>query len=415
MHDTVQNAATTPFRLGDWTVFPDTGRITRGQETTVLEPKVMGLLLLLVHADGAVLSRTEIETVLWADVFVGEDTVARTVSRLRRALGDSARNPVYIETLPKRGYRLLVPVIPVKHEETRTAAPARRSRLVWAVVACLMAAGIAAYVVTLGPQGRSDAERLTARADDLYMQFTHNNNEAAIALYEKVLAMDKDHAPAQAGLANALVQRVIRWPTTQDIPGASSLSEALERDMHQSAPATKTLARATALAERAVRLAPRDSDALKALGFAYTAQDRIEEAEEIYRRALDVNANAWEVMINLSEIYTIQGDRTKSLAMLEQAFDTMARVYHEEPQRVGPWQAAVGVLVGKRKEEAGMPEDAEIWYRRTLEISPYEPEATGRLAALLRQAGDSVQANRLCATLKEKLGADPECPVSEAP
>ena len=120
-------------------------------------------------------------------------------------------------------------------------------------------------------------------------------------------------------------------------------------------------------------------------------------------------------MINLSEIYSIKGQNAESIHMLEQAFETMARLYPEEPQRVGPWQAAVGALVGKKKEEAGAPQEAEIWYRRTLEISPFEPEATWRLAALLREAGDLAQANRLCATLREKLGDKQSCPVVEAP
>ena len=131
-----------------------------------------------------------------------------------------------------------------------------KPRFALALAAYLAIAALAIYLLMPAPQPNSEAESLTARANDLYMQFTRSNNEAAIALHEKVLAMDKDYAPAQAGLAKALVQR----------------------DMHQTEPATKTLSRATALAERAVRLAPRDADALKALGFAYTAQNRIDEA-----------------------------------------------------------------------------------------------------------------------------------------
>lgn len=402
----------TPFQLGDWTVFPETGRIQRGDEAAALEPKVMGLLQLLAKADGAVLSREEIEKQLWAQVIVGEDTVARTVSRLRRALGDRAQNPAYIETLPKRGYRLLVPVSEVATPAPAMPAATRRPALTLAAVLIIAIAGcLALFLVLQRPAPGSDAAKLSARADNLYMQFTHSNNEAAIALYEKALAMDKDFAPAQAGLANALVQRVIRWPSWSSVAGARSLQEALERDMHQSASATKILARATALAERAVRLAPRDADALKALGFAYTAQNRLDLAEEIYLRAISLDEDAWEAMINLGEIYTIKQDSGRSLAMLEQAFDTMARVYHEEPQRVGPWQAALGVLVGKKKEQVGAPQEAELWYRRTLEISPYEPEATSRLAALLREAGDVAQANRLCSTLTEKIGPTAGCPT----
>src|SRR5438270_13793337 len=47
---------------------------------------------------------------LWPGVIVGEDSLARTVSKLRQALGDDAKAPRYIETIAKRGYRLLVEV-----------------------------------------------------------------------------------------------------------------------------------------------------------------------------------------------------------------------------------------------------------------------------------------------------------------
>ncbi|TNE67537.1 MAG: tetratricopeptide repeat protein [Alphaproteobacteria bacterium] len=399
-----------PFRIGGWTVFPETGRIGMGDNIVTLEPKVMGLLLLLAKADGALLSREQIEQDLWGGMILGEDTVARTVSRLRRALGDDAKKPLYVETLPKRGYRLLVPVVACGDRRPARSLLRMRPGMLVASAAALVAALCTALILySQAPAQDSKISELTARADDLYMQFTRSDNEAAITLYERVLAMDGDYAPAQAGLANALVQRVIRWPNTPAGAGAASVQEALGRDMNQTDTARKILARATALAERAVRLAPRDPDALKALGLAYTMQGHIDRAEEIYRRAIAIDPNAWESMINLSEIYQIRQEPARSVAMLQAAFEAMDRQYGNEPQRVGPWQAAVGVLIGKWKEEAGLPQEAELWYRRTLEISPYEPEATRRLASLLRNAGDDAQANRLCATLVEKLGPANGC------
>lgn len=402
MKHTPQHA---PFKVGDWTVHSDTGRLVRGDETVSLEPKVMGLLMLLAGANGAVLSRREIEERLWAGVVVGEDTVARTVSRLRAALGDSAKDPAYIETLPRRGYRLLLPVT-----AGVSTKPSPKIPVLLAVVGLATVVALALFIVLKPREAEpSKAAALTARANDLYIQFTQQDNETAIALYEKALALDTDLAAAQAGLANALVQRVIRWPSTPFATGASSVQEALSRDMHQSDSAMRILARATALAERAVRLTPRDADALKALGLVYAMQNRIDLAEEIYLRAIEVDETAWESMVNLSEIYDIKGDQQQSVLMLEAAFETMGQVYDQEPQRVGPWQAAIGALIGKKKEDAGRLEEAELWYRRTLEIAPYEPEATKHLAAILRQAGDEAQAEQLCSVLVEKLGPEHGC------
>ncbi|MEJ2273891.1 MAG: winged helix-turn-helix domain-containing protein, partial [Woeseiaceae bacterium] len=86
------------FRVGAWQVEPETGRLSQGDSEVSLEPRLMALLTLLATVPGRVFSREAIESALWPDVVVGEDTVARAVSRLRRALGDSVESPEYIET-----------------------------------------------------------------------------------------------------------------------------------------------------------------------------------------------------------------------------------------------------------------------------------------------------------------------------
>ena len=97
------------FRLGDWLVDPASCHLTRDERRT-LEPRVMELLELLVSREGRVVSKAEILDRVWSGRFVVESVLTRAVSLLRRALGDSAREPVYIETIPRRGYRLIAPV-----------------------------------------------------------------------------------------------------------------------------------------------------------------------------------------------------------------------------------------------------------------------------------------------------------------
>jgi DNA-binding winged helix-turn-helix (wHTH) protein len=72
-----------------------------------VQPKVMKLVRLLVVARGAIVSREKIEATLWPGAVVGLDSVNNTVARLRRLLGDNPRNPKYIETIPRIGYRLI--------------------------------------------------------------------------------------------------------------------------------------------------------------------------------------------------------------------------------------------------------------------------------------------------------------------
>ncbi|MEO1118626.1 MAG: winged helix-turn-helix domain-containing protein [Pseudomonadota bacterium] len=396
------------YDLGPWRVEPETGRLQRDGDIVALEPRLMALLDLLVAARGRVIPRGEIEAALWPDVIVGEDTVARAVSRLRRALGDSASAPTLIETLPKRGYRLMVAV----NDDTERPRAGRRAWHVAALCgALLVATALLMWPGTppTGPRDLGTAE--VSRADDLYMRFTRADNEAAISLYERALATNPDNTRAQAGLANSLVQRVVRWPDEPDAGtrGAETLSEALDRGLTSTSEARAVLQRAESMANRAVRNAPDDADALKALAFTATAQGELERGAALYERAIRLNPDAWASMINLGEIRSMQGDLPAALTHFEQAHAAMGRAYAYEPQRVGPWQVVMGVQIGAIHEQLGAPAEAELWYRRALNDVPFEPEATVRLARLLAAAGERGEADALCAGLRERVGDYPGC------
>lgn len=74
----------------------------------------MDVLVTLAAREGAVVSRRALIESVWAEVAVGEEVLTRAISILRRALGDDARRPRVIETVFKRGYRLMTPVTPVR-------------------------------------------------------------------------------------------------------------------------------------------------------------------------------------------------------------------------------------------------------------------------------------------------------------
>lgn len=117
------------FMVGEWQADRATGTLTGGGTQQRLEPKVMDLLFLLAGQNGRVVSRDDIMTSLWPGLVVGEDNLARTVSKLRQALGDDAKAPTYIETIAKRGYRLLAGVgpLPAKACADRPDIAAKRS------------------------------------------------------------------------------------------------------------------------------------------------------------------------------------------------------------------------------------------------------------------------------------------------
>jgi TolB-like protein/DNA-binding winged helix-turn-helix (wHTH) protein/Tfp pilus assembly protein PilF len=99
-----------PFAVGDWEVHPRSNEIRRGTSRVKLEPKVMQVLCFLASQPGAVVSREELEAEAWPGMVVTYDAVTSAIIKLRKALGDEARHPHYIETLSKSGYRLIAEV-----------------------------------------------------------------------------------------------------------------------------------------------------------------------------------------------------------------------------------------------------------------------------------------------------------------
>jgi DNA-binding winged helix-turn-helix (wHTH) protein/Tfp pilus assembly protein PilF len=399
--------------VGEWRAMRATGELSGPTGAERLEPKVMDLLFLLASRPGEAFSKDQIMDALWPGVVVGEDTLARTVSRLRKALGDETKAPRYIETLPKRGYRLIAPV------STEATAPARlqpqannrnlpttrRTIAVGAAAVALVALAVmGAMFWSSGPAPKAPPARqvLIDRANDFYFQFHRADNEAAIQLFERLLAEDPDYAPALAGLANALVQKVIRWP---DEPGAKEvtrLGDALKSGRTQTAAARVTLARAQTYAERAVSLAPSDPETHKALGFVLAARQQFDPALDQYREAVRLDANAWGALINMGDVLEISGRPGEALPHFEEAYAAMGKIYQAQSARIRPWYADLGVLIGKRHKAEGSTKWAEVWFRRVLDYAPLHQAATSELARLLRETGRTQEADERCANLMAK-------------
>jgi DNA-binding winged helix-turn-helix (wHTH) protein len=107
-----------PFSVGEWLVKPQLNRLSRPDGADVqLEPKMMDVLVCLARNPGDVVSREALIDAVWPEVFISESVLTRAIAGLRRALGDDARRPRFIETISKRGYRLMgsgaaIPVAP---------------------------------------------------------------------------------------------------------------------------------------------------------------------------------------------------------------------------------------------------------------------------------------------------------------
>ena len=143
--------------MGEWSVHPSLNRLTRGQEEVRVEPKVMQVLEVLAETPNQVVSRDDLVARVWPGVFVTDDVLHRAIRELRRVFGDDTANPSYVETIRKRGYRLIAPV-------TRPQAPGitpitlsmqgppprtLRSTITIAAVSIALAAALGAVVYAL--------------------------------------------------------------------------------------------------------------------------------------------------------------------------------------------------------------------------------------------------------------------------
>ena len=111
------------FRLAGWLVQPSLNRLSFDERVVQLEPKLMDVLVYLAENAGQVVSKIDITDAVWTDVFITESVTTRSIAGLRRAFGDDVKNPTFIETISKRGYRLIAEVERVSATNERSTQP----------------------------------------------------------------------------------------------------------------------------------------------------------------------------------------------------------------------------------------------------------------------------------------------------
>ena len=97
--------------IDGWTIDASSYRIARNGVEKKLQPRSMDLLLYLAEHPDQVVSREEIEENVWQGRVVGYDSVSSSIAKIRKAFGDTSKNPRVIETIPKAGYKLIAPVL----------------------------------------------------------------------------------------------------------------------------------------------------------------------------------------------------------------------------------------------------------------------------------------------------------------
>ncbi len=139
--------------INGWRLRPSENRLVKDQTEIRLEPKAMDLLLRLTAAKGDALSRADLISQLWPNIYASDDSLNQIVSRLRRSLAQDDVLAEAVITVPKRGYRLNKDIIangvdPAEIDAPPATAPRKSASIVSAASAVMI--GIAVLVVTVG-------------------------------------------------------------------------------------------------------------------------------------------------------------------------------------------------------------------------------------------------------------------------
>ena len=168
--------------IGPWEVLPRLN-VLRGHDAEVhIEPRYMDLLVYLAERAGEVVSTDEILGRVWHGQVVGDHSVYQAIARLRKALGDGAGERTYIETVPKRGYRLIAavdrgsrPTAPSPTTKAHGSVPWKGLLLVVAGVA------LALYLAVQTEQSETTNEATTTIAVLPFRSLSEQENDAQIA------------------------------------------------------------------------------------------------------------------------------------------------------------------------------------------------------------------------------------------
>ena len=98
------------LKIGEWVIKPASGQVLKDDKEHRLEPKAMAVLVYLAENAGEIVSRNELEESVWHGSVVTYEALTVTINKIRAAFEDDSRKPRYVETLAKRGYRLIAPI-----------------------------------------------------------------------------------------------------------------------------------------------------------------------------------------------------------------------------------------------------------------------------------------------------------------
>lgn len=237
------------FHLGPWHVDPNQNALTDGAERRLIEPRAMEVLRALCERHDQVVSADTLLELCWGPAAQGDNPVHKMIAQLRRALGDSSAQPRFIETIRKRGYRIVAALVDDDEAHAgswHAGSPFRgleafqqqhaaifygRARAAAALLATLtqQAAHGCAMVLVLGPSGSGKTSLIQA---GLLPRLLAPHADAAIASHSALYldCADMGEDGMFAALGSVLLDAEAGGVLLFDGESAASLGHQLEHD-----------------------------------------------------------------------------------------------------------------------------------------------------------------------------------------
>jgi transcriptional activator of cad operon len=210
----------TSLRIGAWRVSPSSGQISREGETVRVEARTMRLLVHLAEHAGEVVSIDELLEQVWTGVIVTSDSVYQAVTSLRRILGDDPKQPAYIATVPRLGYRMVAAVSPwvdLEAQKDGAAPPKPTARSHWALPAAAAALGVAIIFALLIYSRIGEPVRAAATPESAPL-----GNSVAVLPFLDLTSESMDQEFLADGMTEELIDRLSKIPGLRVPPPTAS-------------------------------------------------------------------------------------------------------------------------------------------------------------------------------------------------
>ncbi|MDP9190340.1 MAG: tetratricopeptide repeat protein [Acidobacteriota bacterium] len=385
-------------RFADVEIDVREGRVFREGSDQRLRQKVFQVLLYLIDHRDRPVSKEELMASVWSGTAVTDDAIVQCIVDLRRALGDDARNPFFIRTIPKLGYRFIAPeggapspaieVLQASESieyEIVEDAPAAEPRNGKALVVPALAVSVAllsgvTWLTVRAAQNRPqttgraainvpvDSRTSSTEAIRLYSMAMRNANAhrpaEAVVLLERALKLDPGYAMARARIG--YVHGVLSGEVARGRPyieAALAQKERLNGKDRELVLAwqsivgsnyTEAIDRYRLIVERY----PTDVEAHHRLATLLVGEEQVEEAVAILERARTIEPRSAEILNGLGNLNAL-------LSRHAEAIEAHRKYVELDPNEANAWDS-----LGLSLQWAGRYDEAADAYARALELHP---------------------------------------------